>query len=243
MELDKEVRQKEKFYRMGIYQVGLFHPLGEEPNFYYYVNPLKGKRKSKVVKVKRISEKNWVSLNYQSFQQMDNSSQVSEEISNQTESISQLGSIKQLESERFISNNNVFFRFFIWRDMFEDWKVHKPIMGVDFGKPLRSPSLEVLHWGESEWGRDGWIEPHNSFFNILYRAGIVGIILVVLAWGALVWFIRLAFVRRSWVLILLAAILLNWMVAANFLLILELPYTAIPFWTLAGMAGAYAIKR
>jgi len=141
------------------------------------------------------------------------------------------------------STNNIIFRLFIWRDMFEDWKVHKPLMGVDFGKPLRSPSLEILHWAQGEWGRDGWIEPHNSYFNILYRAGIVGIILVVFMWGALAWYVRLAFGRRSWILILLSAVLLNWMVAANFLLILELPYTAIPFWTLAGMSFAYACKK
>jgi hypothetical protein len=152
-------------------------------------------------------------------------------------------SVSEIEGMHSTSINNILFRLFIWRDMYEDWKVHKPLMGVDFGKPLRSPSLEILQWAQEEWNRDGWIEPHNSYFNILYRAGIAGIILVLLVWGALAWFIRLAFVRRSWTLILLAAIVLDWMVAANFLLILELPYTAIPFWTLAGMAGAYAIKR
>jgi len=41
-------------------------------------------------------------------------------------------------------------------------------------------------------------------------------------------------------LILLSAVLLNWMVAANFLLIFELPYTAIPFWLIMGMTWAYA---
>jgi hypothetical protein len=107
---------------------------------------------------------------------------------------------------------------------------------------LRSPSLEILQWAQLEWTRDGWIEPHNSYFNILYRAGIFGIIFVAVIWGSLAWLIQSAFSRHSWTSILLAAILLNWMVAANFLLILELPYTAIPFWTLAGMAFAYEIK-
>ncbi len=139
------------------------------------------------------------------------------------------------------SINNIIFRLLIWRDMWEDWKSQKPLGGFDFGRPLRSPSLEVMHWAETEWGRDGWVEPHNSYFNILYRAGLVGIILVGFIWGALIWFIKLAFQGRSWTLILLAAVFLNWMVAANFLLILELPYTAIPFWTLAGMGFAYAV--
>lgn len=143
----------------------------------------------------------------------------------------------------WVSTNNIIFRLLIWRDMLKDWEINKPLLGVDFGKPFLSISLEVLHWAEPEWRRDGWIEPHNSFFNIFYRAGIIGIILVASLWGGLVWLIKLAFERRSWTLILLSAILLNWMVAANFLLILELPYTAIPFWTLAGMTCAYACKR
>ena len=50
--------------------------------------------------------------------------------------------------------------------------------GFSFGHPQRSKSLEVLDWAESEWSRDGWITPHNSFFHIIYRAGILGIFLI-----------------------------------------------------------------
>lgn len=39
--------------------------------------------------------------------------------------------------------------------------------------------------------------------------------------------------------ILLCGIIINWSVAANFLLIFELPYTAIPVWSLFGMTLAY----
>jgi len=155
--------------------------------------------------------------------------------------------VKHLDADKnyieWNSVNNIVFRLFIWRDMWEDWKTKKPFWGIDFGRPLRSPSLEILDWAQPEWGRDGWIEPHNSYFNMCYRAGYIGIFLVVFIWFELFRFFRAAFRRHSWVLILLAAILLNWMVAANFLLILELPYTAIPFWTLAGMAWAYAYKH
>jgi hypothetical protein len=140
------------------------------------------------------------------------------------------------------SASNIIFRLLIWRDMIKEWNATKPLWGFDLGRPLRSPSLEVLHWAETEWGRDGWIEPHNSFLNMMYRAGIVGVIIVAVIWGSLIYFIQVAFKQKSWIYILLSAILLNWLVAANFLLILEFPYTAIPFWTLAGMAFAYAFK-
>ena len=39
--------------------------------------------------------------------------------------------------------------------------------------------------------------------------------------------------------ILLCGIIINWFVAANFLLIFELPFTAIPIWTLYGLTLAY----
>ncbi|PIW64291.1 MAG: hypothetical protein COW13_00950 [Candidatus Omnitrophica bacterium CG12_big_fil_rev_8_21_14_0_65_50_5] len=101
-------------------------------------------------------------------------------------------------------------------------------------------SLEILRWAEWEWRKDGWIEPHNSFFHMLYRAGIVGVGLVALIFWSLAHLIIFALRKRSWSLILLSAVLLNWMVAANFLLIFELPYTAIPFWLIMGMTWAYA---
>jgi len=47
---------------------------------------------------------------------------------------------------------------------------------------------------------------------------------------------------RSLTGVLLCGIIVNWFVAANFLLIFELPYTAIPIWTLYGMTFAYFQK-
>jgi len=141
------------------------------------------------------------------------------------------------------SVNNIVFRLFIWRDMIEDWNEHKPFLGIDFGKPFRSISLETQRWAAEEWSRDGWIEPHNSYLHILYRAGIVGVGIIGVMFFGIFLLVKQAFRMKSWILVLLSAIMINWMVAANFLLILEAPYTAIPFWTLAGLIGAYAFKR
>ncbi|MBI3601376.1 MAG: hypothetical protein HY209_00535 [Candidatus Omnitrophica bacterium] len=214
--IDKDVQQKRKNFQIQSQRVGLYHPEAYAARNYYYYN--KGFKQSKergLESAKKLLMKGKVVKGVV----------MTKEMSIQWESI-----------------ENILFRLFIWRDMFEDWKATKPLMGVDFGKPFRSVSLEVEGWAVSEWGRDGWIEPHNSFLNMMYRGGMVGAAVVVVIWTALIRLMIFAFRQRAWVLILLSAILLNWLVAANFLLILEFPYTAIPLWTLAGMTWAYAYR-
>lgn len=134
---------------------------------------------------------------------------------------------------------NALFRLFIWRDMLTELIRVKPIFGFDFGKPLRSVSLEVLNWGESEWRRDGWIAAHNSYLDMIYRAGIIGISAILAVFVILFKMIKESIQYRSFIGVLLCGIIINWFVAANFLLIFELPYTAIPIWTLFGLTYAY----
>ncbi len=146
-------------------------------------------------------------------------------------------SITKLQGDS--SYSNMLFRLFIWRDMFLELSRYRPILGFSFGKPFRSESLEILIWGYGDWSRDGWIDLHNSYLDILYRMGILGIALIVF----LIWqFSRMV---KSFILfkslsgILLCSILINWLAAANFLPILELPYNAIPFWALWGVTLGY----
>jgi hypothetical protein len=134
---------------------------------------------------------------------------------------------------------NAIFRLFIWRDMLTELIREKPILGFHFGKPLRSVSLETLGWGETEWGRDGWIAAHNSYLNIIYRAGVIGLFALLAVFVILFKMIRKSIRCRSLTGVLLCGIIINWFAAANFLLILELPYTAIPVWTLFGLTYAY----
>ncbi|MBF0522433.1 MAG: hypothetical protein HQL24_05185 [Candidatus Omnitrophica bacterium] len=134
---------------------------------------------------------------------------------------------------------NTVFRLFIWRDMIAELTGQKKFFGFDFGKPFRSISLEILDWGEGEWQRDGWIASHNSFLSIIYRSGIIGFCFILSLLG-LLWFMIRGFIAlKSVTGILLCGILISWFVAANFLLIFELPYTAIPVWTLFGMTLGY----
>ncbi len=88
-----------------------------------------------------------------------------------------------------------------------------------------------------EWQRDGWIEVHNSFLHILYRTGIMGIPFIIFV--NFFNMVRFYLQSRSWTGILLCVIIIQWFVLPNFMPIFELPYTAIPIWSLYGMALAY----
>jgi len=137
---------------------------------------------------------------------------------------------------------NVFFRLFVWRDALRQLKEEKAIFGIDFGKPFRSSSIEYLYWAVGDWSHDGWIAMHNSYFEIVYRAGILGILLVGVILGLLFRLMLRVTKLRSLSGILLCAALINWLAAANMLVILELPYTAIPFWSLFGV-GLVSFKK
>ncbi len=134
---------------------------------------------------------------------------------------------------------NAVFRLLIWRDMLAELSKGKPVFGFHFGKPLRPQSLKALNWGTIELYRDGWIEPHNSYLHIIYRAGIVGLMAIFALFSILFRMIKRSVQCKSLPGILLCGVLVNWLVAANFLLILELPYTAIPVWSLFGLTYAY----
>jgi hypothetical protein len=134
------------------------------------------------------------------------------------------------------------FRILIWNDVFKELKMMHPVFGFDFGKPFRSQSLEITGNALGEWSRAGWICLHNSYIDIVYRAGVAGIIIIILILTALSLLIINSFRRRSLTGILLTGVLLNWFIAANFLEILEMPYSAIPLWSLFGLTAAYLYK-
>ena len=99
--------------------------------------------------------------------------------------------------------------------------------------------------GEGEWrisggyGGTGWVEAHNSFLHMFYRAGITGIVFIIIMLFVLIRMISQSIKLRLINGILLCGALIHWIVTINFLPILELPYHAIPFWSLFGMTFAY----
>ena len=88
-------------------------------------------------------------------------------------------------------------------------------------------------------GTRRWIAAHNSYLNIIYRAGVIGLFALLAVFVILFKndqkIYTMPVFNRSFTL----RIIINWFAAANFLLILELPYTAIPVWTLFGLTYAY----
>lgn len=138
---------------------------------------------------------------------------------------------------------NIVFRVLIWRDMVQEMIREKAWFGFSFGKPQRSVSIENSAIAEGEWGRDGWIAPHNAFLHIIYRSGILGFFVILSIFSALFSLIRGFIRKKSLEGLLLSSILIYWLVLASFLVVLELPYQAIPFWSLFGMAFAYVNKK
>jgi len=139
------------------------------------------------------------------------------------------------ENELKTKQGDSFFRFYIWRDMIFEYLYYRPFWGFDFGRPLCSWTMK--HYGlPSTEDVDGWIGAHNSFLYMIYRAGILGagmILLLLFSWFKLVCDF---YALKDWTGLLFCAILLNWMVVAGFFMIFELPYTAIPVWTILGIS-------
>ena len=100
----------------------------------------------------------------------------------------------------------------------------KSIFGVGLAQPQRSKSIEIMNWASDEWNRNGWIAPHNSFLHLIYRAGIIGIGIIGVIFTMLYGLFKDFIGRRSVIGVLLSGIVLYGLLAANFLLILELPY-------------------
>jgi hypothetical protein len=138
---------------------------------------------------------------------------------------------------------NAVFRLLIWRDAFVELFREKKVLGFHFGKPYRSRSLEILHMGISEWQRDGWIAMHNSYIHILYRAGLLGLCFIIYFIYHFFQVVGQLLKHQSWTGGLFVASAICWFGAANFLIILEVPYTAIPIWSLWGGIYAFAQKR
>ena len=114
---------------------------------------------------------------------------------------------------------------------------------INWGRPQRSYSIEVLGWASAEWDRDGWITPHNSYLHMVYRAGIIGLVIILVLFYLIGQLIIKFLSIRSIPGILLMSIFVYWMTIANFLVFLEFPYNAILFWGLLGMTIAFCERE
>lgn len=142
-----------------------------------------------------------------------------------------------------VDYNNVTFRFLIWDDMLKDMIHNRAVLGINWGKPQRSRNIEIVGVAKGEWKGVGWITPHNSFFHIIYRAGIIGVLLVLLMYYSVLRLTIVFYQKKSFIGLLLTSVFIYWIILSNFLVILEFPYTAIPLWSFAGVVAAYASKK
>ncbi len=132
------------------------------------------------------------------------------------------------------------YRLFVWRDMLRDMLRYKPIFGFAFGKPLRSESIEITGMAYGEWTRDGWIAAHNSFLEVIYRSGIIGVIFISFIFVMLFIMIKRFLRSKSITGILLVSIIIYWLAVAMVYVTFEMPYSAITFWCLFGITFAYS---
>lgn len=138
-----------------------------------------------------------------------------------------------------VEYDNMLFRIFIWRDMIEEMIQERAWFGINFGKPQRSKRLEVSRMAWGEWTRDGWIAPHNSWLHYVYRGGIVGVLFIGFVGYIFIKSLKYFISHRDVAGVLLGASIMYWFTIANFLVVFEFPYNAIPVWTLFGMMVAY----
>ncbi len=144
--------------------------------------------------------------------------------------------------ETEVETGNIIFRAFVWRDMINDMKESRSIWGINWGRPQRSKSLEILNWAGHEWKRDGWIAPHNSWLHMVYRGGIIAGLFILSALTVFIFMVRRIIMARSIKGLFLSSMIVYMVVVSLFLVILELPHNAIPFWSLFGITLAYSLN-
>lgn len=140
--------------------------------------------------------------------------------------------------------NNVW-RLLVWRRMLMDFQSGHPVLGAGVGKAWFYPALYQtrFHYGEAREGLD----PHNSFLNVLYRYGAVGLALLLAlvisvlftAWKAL----RIQPLLGDALLEGLVLFFAYSAVFAFFTVSLEGPSYALPFWISLGLMYAHARQK
>ncbi|MFH1772661.1 MAG: hypothetical protein ABH872_07590 [Candidatus Omnitrophota bacterium] len=137
-------------------------------------------------------------------------------------------------------HNTTVFRLFTWRDMIRELIKEKAVFGFSFGKPLRSESVEIMRMAYGEWTRDGWIAAHNSYLEVIYRTGIIGIILIINLFAVLFRMVKVFIKEKSFTGISLVSIIVYWLTVALFYVTFGMPYSAVFFWSLFGATMAYS---
>jgi hypothetical protein len=141
--------------------------------------------------------------------------------------------------------NNVHWRLAMWRFMLEE-TAHDPVFGVGFGKPTNFVWRGMIYDARTgdKTNTQDVTGPHNSFVNILFRMGLLGLLplvaLLVIA-GLRSWRVlvrgTLSALDRAFALTSVAMVVAV-AVTACFSVALEGPYMGLFFWLALGLVLA-----
>lgn len=134
------------------------------------------------------------------------------------------------------SVNNSKWRLFVWSDILAE-TMKEPLLGMGFGKKFIPKTIKSMGWGI---GDTGFVDPHNSFLSVLYRTGFVGLsVFLLLLTNFFLRYIRLLKHMTEGNLKMLMVASLTSMIfilaTSCFMVVLEGPYFAVPFWVLMGL--------
>jgi O-antigen ligase len=134
--------------------------------------------------------------------------------------------------------NNAAWRLSYWKYELEE-TASNPLLGVGFGRPAAFTWRGVTY--DTRTGEDDYSvsPPHNSFVNLLFRTGLVGLAALVALWAIGVWRTLRAWWAggggdRPWYAALLALVVFATAIA-SLNVALEGPYMGIVIWTLVGL--------
>ena len=152
--------------------------------------------------------------------------------------IDEFKSIFNFNSSNSVSANNATWRTILWKDIIKK-SMQKPILGYGFGMLYNNETVKDMGW---EYGADvGFLDPHNSYLSILYRTGIVGLLIFLLF--IISFFIKMIRFLRDcldlkisvYMISILSAVIFI-LVISFFMVVLEGPFLGIFLWVFIGLA-------
>jgi O-antigen ligase len=137
--------------------------------------------------------------------------------------------------------NNVW-RLLMWRRMLHDWWNGSPWLGAGVGHEWEYNRILLDTWFHYEPDAGG-LNPHNSYLNLLYRCGAIGVALLLVLMAAVLYAAWRALTVAKAGDVLLEGIALCFFytaVFAFFTVSLEGPSYSLPLWTSLGLLYARA---
>ncbi|NQT66484.1 MAG: O-antigen ligase family protein [Actinobacteria bacterium] len=152
--------------------------------------------------------------------------------------IDEFKSIYEHSDKTSVSAVNAKWRLIVWKDIIKK-SMQRPILGYGFGMLYNNETFKVTRQGYV--GDVGFIDPHNSYLSILYRTGIVGLLIFLLF--IISFFVKMIKFLRGcqdlsisiYMISILSAVIYI-LGYSFFLVVLEGPHMGIFLWVFIGLA-------